>query len=47
MSWYSHLDSNVKKTVQKRFELLSPWLNERSLRLWAGAEAKVAGWGGV
>jgi hypothetical protein len=47
VSWCAHLDSNVKKTVQKRFKLLSPWLNERSLRLWAGAEAKVAGWGGV
>ena len=47
MSWCAHRDSNLKKTVQKRFKLLSPWLNERSLRLWAGAEAKVAGWGGV
>ena len=27
--------------------MLSPWLNERGLRLWAGTEAKVAGWGGV
>jgi len=33
--------------VRDRFRLLSPWLNERSIRLWAGTEAKVFGWGGV
>ena len=33
--------------MRERFQCLSPWLNERSLRLWAGTEAKVLGWGGV
>ena len=36
-----------ENAVRDRFQLLSPWLNERSVRLWAGAEAKVFGWGGV
>jgi transposase len=33
--------------VQERFRLVSATLNERSQRAWAGAEAKVFGWGGV
>lgn len=33
--------------MAERFELLAPRLTERSLRLWAGAEARVLGWGGV
>lgn len=41
------MDAALQEAVRNRFGLLSPWLNERSLRLWAGAEAKVAGWGGV
>ena len=41
------MDATLQEAVRDRFGLLSPWLNERSLRLWAGAEAKVAGWGGV
>ena len=36
-----------ENAVRERFQFLSPWLNERSLRLWAGTEAKVLGWGGV
>ena len=41
------MDTTVEHAVRNRFRLLSPWLNERSLRLWAGTEAKVFGWGGV
>lgn len=41
------VDATQEHALQKRFQLLSPWLNERSIRLWAGAEAKVIGWGGV
>lgn len=41
------MDPSLEEAVRARFGLLSPWLNERSLRLWAGAEAKIAGWGGV
>lgn len=41
------MDTAHEHAVRDRFELLSPWLNERSVRLWAGTEAKVFGWGGV
>lgn len=41
------MDATGENAVRERFQCLSPWLNERSLRLWAGTEAKVFGWGGV
>ena len=41
------MDTIGEDAVRERFRCLSPWLNERSLRLWAGTEAKVLGWGGV
>jgi transposase len=41
------VDATGENAVRERFQCLSPWLNERSLRLWAGTEAKVLGWGGV
>lgn len=41
------MDATGENAVRERFQCLSPWLNERSLRLWAGTEAKVLGWGGV
>ena len=33
--------------VQRKFQMLSPSMNERMLRLWTAAEAKLIGWGGV
>ena len=33
--------------VHRKFELLSPSMNERMLRLWSGAEAQLIGWGGI
>ncbi|MDA8378254.1 MAG: ISAzo13 family transposase, partial [Planctomycetia bacterium] len=41
------MDRISEDAVRDRFRFLSPWLNERSQRLWAGAEAKVLGWGGI
>ena len=41
------MEATGENAVRERFRFLSPWLNERSLRLWAGTEAKVLGWGGV
>ena len=41
------MDTTSEDAVRDRFRFLSPWLNERSQRLWAGAEAKVLGWGGI
>ena len=36
-----------ERNVQKRFELLTPWLDERLRRLVAAAEAEAIGYGGV
>jgi transposase len=33
--------------IRERVELLQRHLNERQVRLWAGAEARCRGWGGV
>src|SRR5712692_8170304 len=33
--------------LKKRFETLTPFMDERMRRLWAGAEAAALGWGGV
>jgi hypothetical protein len=33
--------------VQRKFQMLSPSMNERLLRLWTGAEAKLIGRGGI
>jgi hypothetical protein len=41
------VDVDKQRSLGERFELLAPCLNERSLRLWAGAEAKALGWGGI
>ncbi len=43
----ANLELIVKEAIRTRFKKLSPWLNERTLRLWAGAEADVLGRGGV
>jgi hypothetical protein len=37
----------IQHEVRRRFRLLVPALNERTRRLWAAAEAKTMGWGGV
>ena len=41
------MDKKCEDAVRDRFRFLSPRLNERLQRLWAGAEAKVLGWGGI
>ena len=41
------MDTKCEDAVRDRFRFLSPRLNERLQRLWAGAEAKVLGWGGI
>lgn len=33
--------------IKRRFEALTPFMDERMRRLWAGAEAAALGWGGV
>ena len=36
-----------EEAIRQRYQLLAPELNERTLRLFAAAEAKVIGWGGI
>jgi len=36
-----------KEKITLRFESIKASLNEKSMRLWAAAEAKAYGWGGV
>ena len=37
----------VEKSIRAKYRALQPTMNERSRRLWAGAEAKVLGNGGI
>ena len=41
------IESLVIESIRRKFEALDHLLNERSRRLWAAAEAKELGWGGV
>ena len=41
------MEPGIKETIRRRYALFSPWLTERTLRLWAGTEATIAGRGGV
>jgi len=38
---------DIEAMVRRKYDLLSPTLNERSRRLWAGAEARALGRGGI
>ncbi|VAW45359.1 hypothetical protein MNBD_GAMMA03-1830, partial [hydrothermal vent metagenome] len=37
----------IKKDIRSKYRGLQRMLNERNKRLWAGAEAKVLGHGGI
>ena len=37
----------IEATIRSKYQLLSPTMNERSRRLWAGAEARALGRGGI
>jgi len=37
----------IEATIRSKYQLLSPAMNERSGRLWAGAEARALGRGGI
>lgn len=39
--------TDAVQTLPQRYEWLSPHLNERQRRLWAGAEAQALGYGGI
>jgi Rhodopirellula transposase. len=40
-------DNSVVKTIQDKYELLWPYLNEKTRRIWAAIEAQSLGWGGI
>ncbi len=40
-------DASVVEGIRRKFEALRPVMNERARRLWAAAEAREWGWGGV
>lgn len=39
--------NTLEQTIATRFQLLKPTLDERNRRLWAAAEAKTIGYGGI
>ena len=38
---------NIEAAIRQRFSDLAPVLNERERRLWAAAEARSLGYGGI
>jgi hypothetical protein len=41
------ISNSVVKQIETKYEHLSPFLNERSRRLWAASEAEALGYGGI
>ena len=41
------MNMEVIQSIQTKFLQLQPFLNERTRRLWAAAEAQQLGWGGI
>jgi hypothetical protein len=41
------MENDPVAIVQRKFQMLSPSMNERLVRLWSGAEAKLLGRGGI
>ncbi|NJM72015.1 MAG: ISAzo13 family transposase, partial [Scytonema sp. RU_4_4] len=39
--------NEVVKSIQDKYEQLSPYLNEKTRRIWAAIEAQSLGWGGI
>jgi hypothetical protein len=40
-------NSQEVKSIQDKYNSLSPYLNEKTRRLWAAIEARSLGWGGI
>lgn len=40
-------DKHKVKIIQDKYDSLSPYLNEKTRRIWAAIEAQSLGWGGV
>ncbi len=41
------ISSKVQKELEQKWAIISPFLDERSKRLWVGMEAQRIGWGGL
>ncbi|MBD2465977.1 hypothetical protein H6G89_33880 [Oscillatoria sp. FACHB-1407] len=41
------IPDSVVKQIEEKYDQLSPYLNERSRRLWAATEARALGFGGI
>lgn len=41
------INQAVEKTISHKFEQITPFLNEASIRVWAAAEALSQGYGGI
>ena len=41
------VDNETLKSIKDKYESLSPYLNEKTRRIWAACEALSLGWGGV
>jgi hypothetical protein len=41
------LDIEREETIQEKYAAMSPFLDERSRRIWAATEAKALGYGGA
>lgn len=40
-------NSQEVKSIQDKYDSLSPYLNEKTRRIWAAIEARSLGWGGI
>ena len=41
------MQNDLVTTVQRKFHMLAPSMNERMVRLWTGTEAQLIGRGGI
>ncbi|MBE9043480.1 ISAzo13 family transposase [Pleurocapsales cyanobacterium LEGE 10410] len=40
-------DNQIIEKIKNKYEKLSPYLNEKTRRIWAAVEARSLGWGGI
>jgi hypothetical protein len=41
------ISTQVIETVRRKYQLISPYLNEKSRRVWGAIEAQSLGYGGI
>jgi len=40
-------DNQVVESIRDKYDLLLPYVNEKTRRIWAAIEARSLGWGGI